>query len=279
MREIDDRNDPHNPFRRPPAWRWARACHLVENNKRPARGRDDDRVREAVRFYRSWLRCEGKSAYDKLARKMPAPYQAWQLHQDSSLARSVLEARLLTNEATREVARKCAFTEDVVEAYSDLYYDVRNRLHARDWLITLAIGRGTHSGLTGAGLDVLVKLYAFHGGPLVLDAVVAYFKDPVIVVPPLDGLKAAGLTDLHRRLSIRASVLARTLPTDPANCRGVMMLQARFGVNSAQTFPVSLACADQLVSEKDLSALLVALPAEPDPLFDQRSAGQNGAAA
>jgi len=160
MYDTDDRNDPHNPFRRPPAWRWLRACHLVEDNKRPARGRDDDKVREAVRFCRALRRCKDDRAQDRLACKMPVLYQAWLLNQKASLGRSELDARILAGEASQAIARKCLLTEDVVDAYHDVYYCVRNRLHAPDWVMNMAVGRRTHQGLTEADQDVLLKLAA-----------------------------------------------------------------------------------------------------------------------
>jgi len=58
-----------------------------------------------------------------------------------------------------------------------------------------------------------------------------------------------------------------------------MMLKARFVPNSARKTVVSLACAGQLVTEKDLSALLAALPAGPEPPPEQQPAGRNEAVA
>ena len=186
---------------------------------RPAAGspaaRDDGQVREAVRFYRALQRRGDDRAQAKLSGKMPSLYQAWQLYQEPSWEAWVLEAHLLAGEETRVIAQKCGLHVDVVDVYHDVFFDVRDRLRAHDWVLCRVIGPRVSQRFRESDRDVLLKLYGFLGGPLVLDGLVEYLQDPDIALPPLDGLDQAGLGDLHLRLAIRASILARVCPLIP----------------------------------------------------------------
>src|SRR5207248_5335102 len=55
-------------------------------------------------------------------------------HGDDKLARGTLEGRLLAGEPIPEVAAACGLTPGVVEAYHELFFDVRERLDAAAWV-------------------------------------------------------------------------------------------------------------------------------------------------
>jgi len=111
---------PQSPLRAP-GWRWLRACQVVENRLR-VRVRDDDRVRDAVAFYRALQRCQNERGRARLARKIPAFFEAWLVYQQSSLKRWELEARLLANEETDAIVRKCGLSANAVEVFHDTEY-------------------------------------------------------------------------------------------------------------------------------------------------------------
>jgi hypothetical protein len=89
---------------------------------------------------------------------MPTLYQAWQLFQESSLRRSELEARFLAREDTPAIARKCDLPPAAIDLYHDLFFAVRGRLHASDWVACRVIGPRAHQVLTESDTDVLLQI-------------------------------------------------------------------------------------------------------------------------
>jgi hypothetical protein len=130
----------------------------------------------------------------------------------ASFTRRELEARLLAGELFEQVAVKCGASLEAIEAYQSLFFNVADRLGATDYIATTAIGRKLHTGLTAGDVDALLKVFAYGGGPLVLDQAVAYFKGPSALPERLDGRDADALAELGSQLRIRRSSLALTTP-------------------------------------------------------------------
>jgi hypothetical protein len=93
--------------------------------------------------------------------------------------RWALEARLLTREPLETIAAKSGLATEVVEAYEALFFQVRDHLQARDYILLQVIGPRAARGPRSYELDVLWKLLAYHGGPLLLDVMLS-------PIPPLD---------------------------------------------------------------------------------------------
>jgi len=249
-------NDRHNPFC-PPAGRWLWARFLVENKRRLSRSRDDDRVWETVRFCRALRRCQQQElARSRLARKMPVLFEAWQLYQTSSLQRWEVEARLLACEASLDIARKCQLPGAVVEAYHDVYYCVRTRLHARDWVMNLAVGRRARQGLTEADQEILLKLYALRGGPVVLDSLVHYFRHAGTIPAAQDGQDPDGQKDLQLYRLIRMSNQLLTLPADAVHLPGLVVLLALLDRKQPAGGPAPVELIDHFLGDSDAESLM-----------------------
>ena len=99
------------------------------------------------------------------------------LHDGSSRLRLELQARLLAGQSPHEIAPRFQATPEAVAAYEALFFAVGDRLGARDYITFAAIDPG---GLLVTGTpttEVLIKLLAYHGGPLVAELVLAVLRD------------------------------------------------------------------------------------------------------
>jgi hypothetical protein len=199
-------NHPGNPFR-PVDWRWLRAAALVESRRRPRPPHDDDWVVAAMRF-RRWLRQPDVAA-------RPSPPGLPEAHAlyaaPPSFRRWELEAWLLTREPFEVVGAKCRLSQEVVEAYHAVFFDVRDSLDATAYILNVVIGPRRHSGLTEADVDVLLKMRAYSYGTAALEALLEYYRDPPVVPARPEALGLDGLRRLCGRLLVRASVVANTL--------------------------------------------------------------------
>jgi hypothetical protein len=152
-------------FFRPTDWRWRRARWLVERGRSFSRRRDDDQTGRAVRY----LRALGRGHAAAAIRQFPDVHGARRLHDGGGPTRLLVEARLLARQTSVEVARLTGLAPEVVDAFEAMFFNCRDRLDARDWVLVQAIDHG------GGGREepraALIRSFAYHGGPPVLDAV------------------------------------------------------------------------------------------------------------
>jgi hypothetical protein len=174
-------NRPDNR-RRPPDWRWMRACALAEGTERPVRGRDDEVVKAACKFRRLLLRCQTDA--DKLAALDAAPqlYDAYEIYSSSDSPEQVrweLEARILAREPRADIERKLGVDAATLDIYQEVFFDVDDRLDAPSLITHVVIGRALHAGgLAEREHDCLWKLFGYWCGPIALDAFVYKFGKP-----------------------------------------------------------------------------------------------------
>jgi hypothetical protein len=205
-------------------WRAARAC--VEQGRPPA-ACDDPWVREAVRFLAERGDRPGPGDLARLAERMPAVSQAFDVRRaDPPLLRWAIEARLLAGEPFDAIARKCGLLPGAVEAYERLFFAVIEMLSADTWIMCQAVGSKAFYGMTENDLDVWWKLLGYCFGPLMLDKVID--QSAGLPWPAEDGQLAAAL-DRGAGALLRGKRLlaAHLLPVTPETAPQVLQLAAQ----------------------------------------------------
>ena len=155
-------------FTRVPHWRWLQAQSLIDQNANP-----DPKVDDA------WV-LDARNAISGCAAgpKISAINEALAVWRDGSLERRwELEARLLTDESLEQIARKGELTVDVVEAFAELFFAVRARRKATDWLMRRAVEYNPITGFTGPLPGALWKYVALTDGTAALELVIAVTTD------------------------------------------------------------------------------------------------------
>jgi hypothetical protein len=137
---------------------------------------------------------------------------AYDLHWAGDINRWHLEARLLTGLPIPEVAHACDLDESVVKTYADLFFDVFTCLDADDYISIHAVGHDPNHPFTPDGPGGLLKLAAYQGGPLVLEAVLHALTHPPLPVEGYAALDRKGLLDVAADLRCRAWMLTHSLP-------------------------------------------------------------------
>jgi hypothetical protein len=199
----------NNPLR-PIAWRWERAQWLLSHHRNFSRRRDDEPTRHALAFLRDLAR-RSPTRSALLEKRFPIIYGAHQLHADEA-KKLIIEARLLARQSSAEIARLADIPAEVVEAYEAIFFNCLDRINAKDWIVIHAIRRRTF-GRVETAAAALLKLFAYNGGPLVLDAVLPYLtgkKDPF--EPVIDLSVPAG----RHEQALRLLIMAHLLPEDPS---------------------------------------------------------------
>ena len=205
MTLLDDH--PRSPFR-PPDWRWRRAAFLHGEGLQPSRRYDDPAVRRTLAFRKTMARCADDPEHPKLARADSALLAAYRLRLGPEPLTWEIEARVLADQPAGAIEARTGIPRDVIEAYEVAFYSARERLAHRDWITAVALGPRLFGDLTEADIGLVLKLYAYHGGPLVLDAMLDAITDNPAHV-------TNGQDDDARRLSesVRMAIAVRMLPT------------------------------------------------------------------
>jgi len=204
-----------NPFR-PADWRWQRAKEIVDGDG-PATTRRRDEVvgykwiNRAVNFIRAYDECEQDSERAILAEQRPDIFWAhWAWVSTTSPQKDSIEAHILAREEDHEIAWRCGTKPDVITAYEALFFNVRDKLQHKQYILHCVMGEAVQRGLSEREYDLLWKMYGYFIGPYVLDALESKFSNPVWCGTP-DGVGAAVLDDAVGTLKLKAALAAKTV--------------------------------------------------------------------
>jgi hypothetical protein len=204
----------------PVDWRHRLAEAIFSGQPPPLRRRLDSWVRRAIRFLSDQAAGKGDAPCPGSALLDPALLGAFQIRcSGDPRLRSELEARVLAGQTPVAIAALCGLPPEVVEAYEALYFNVRDRLGAADYISAIVIGLVPHEGLSTT--DSLLKAFAFGHGPHVLNAVIA-----VLDAGELAGGGATSAKTADAKL-IGMAIAARTIPVTSKTALGLIRLQAR----------------------------------------------------
>jgi len=204
------RPDPHDPFK-DPAWRFRRASLLARHGGRATARGDDPRTRACARFLRGRGRRGGGRRCDPALAEAVALFES----ADPAWRRWEAEARLLAGQDDGAVAAACGLTAEGVQWYHALFFEVRPRLDAQVYITTVVLGPRLHRGLRADDAELLLKLFAYQRGPLVVGPLLRLLSGPPPAAPQrLDRLGDGALEELGGLLRLRLLVLSLTCPLE-----------------------------------------------------------------
>lgn len=170
-----------NP-RRAPNWRWLRAVQIDTGGPRASRAVDG-----ADGF--AWIRRASrlKRRYEKAGGRADAMYRLIQYDRDLFWAHSMwldeknptrwaIEACILAGETSEAIAERLGTSPAIVEAYENVFFNVRDKLHEKLYIVNVVMADSVARGVSERQYDLLWKMFGYHGGPHVLDAVISKFS-------------------------------------------------------------------------------------------------------
>jgi hypothetical protein len=254
-----------NPVRSP-SWRYDRVLELVEarpHPRRASRKRDDDYVRLYRSFLLKFIKLRGEEEQLQLFPDNPAMYYAHLVfyHPDTEW-RALLEARLLTREDDEEIANRFSMLPEAVDWYEKLFYNVRDRLENRDWIVKTILGSpqqrspNRENSITHYQRDMLYRLLAYFGGPVILDTIFSGFTEGTM---PRTSEQVESWLDEKMRLLLKqkATLAARVLEVNRYNVMQLMELHLAFCNAARDAGATAGAAADYM---PNISEALGAIP-------------------
>lgn len=195
-----------NPFRTP-TWRFDRVLRLLEGHQTPRRctPRDDADVRAMRRFVLRWNN-RNEEEREKLLWENPGLYCAYELYAnflDDPMPALMVQARLLARQSHLEVGKNLGLLPDTVRWYESMFFNVLDRIDQRDWIVSrvlmpsvlrsvggyrrggapeddnpmvLPLSPGEVRPIAMPFFDASIKIFAYFGGPLLVDHVLHGFK-------------------------------------------------------------------------------------------------------
>jgi len=180
-----------NPMRAP-AWRWLRAVNIDGGGPLATKKRDGGDgvpwIRRALRLKRHYAQSgNNNNALYNIARLDSDLFWAHRIWtNDKEPTRWAIEARILAGETDASIAKKVGCEPAVVAAYEAVFFDVRTKLQNSGYIINVVMADSVTKGLTERQYDLLWKLFAYSGGPYVLDAMISRFSDITRPLRPED---------------------------------------------------------------------------------------------
>ena len=255
---------------RRPKWRFDLAEELYACGHAAPSKSVDPQFAELVRFHRALKQAATEVDYEKVRLRHPALVDASELYEENGLSRWTLEARVLAGQTTAEIAELLRLSVETVAMYEAAFFDVRDRLEAPYWIVGKALGPQYHEKLEAGRVDVVLKTFAYHCGPGILEVLLNEVVDSHGRLKPLE------LQNLHTpegRSTARAqfAVAAMTGPSEPKHFQelfGILQLirdaERTFSSKSTGATSVSV----------DLTPLPTQFPGESEgtePVFAETS--------
>jgi len=207
-----------NPFR-PADWRWLRAREIHEGDGAGASRRRDGLqgykwINRALNFLIEHENCRSDYQRQALADARPAIFWAhWAWSLSANPQKHSIEAHILARESNSEIGLRCGMSPDIIEAYEALFFNVREKMHHRQYILNCVMGPAIHRGITEREYDLLWKLYGYFLGPYIVDALESKFANPVWCGTP-EAVGAAVLDDAIGTLKLKAALAAKTVPVN-----------------------------------------------------------------
>lgn len=184
-------------FFRTPEWRWERVLSLVDRpGDIPGRcTRRDDKYVRAAKSFLAKRRHGDPLTLERLQFENPGLFYAYEFYQkaqEDQEASMYIQARILARQTPQQIADILGILPASIEWYCRLFFDVQEHLDKRDWItkqvIVPALVRSSavkpadddlpqnmfkDSSVARPFMDGTLKLFAYHGGPHLVDLLIA----------------------------------------------------------------------------------------------------------
>ncbi len=252
-----------NPFR-PADWRWQRAQSLFEReigSAAPSRNRDGPDgfiwITKARQFLQEYNRDASDAARSVLAERRPEIFWAhWVWTNQANPVKHVIEAHLLARSDNHTIGYRCNMPPQCIEAYEALFYNVRDKIHHRSYILNVVIGPAIHRGLSEREFDLLWKLYGYFLGPCIIDALEGKFVNPTWCGTPT-AVGAAVMDDAISTLKLKAALATKTIQVNQHTQLAIMDAFTKF-VEIERNTDSSGKAQEQILDH--ISAMMTTLP-------------------
>ncbi len=201
--------------RRPLTWRFDRTVQLLEAKPKalPSDPRVDDKyVCMGRRFMGKLLSTNDRDEQLELFPKNPGLFLAYELYQDADQERAqFVQSCLLAGMSDEDAAERCGEMPATIDWYEAMFYNVRDRLNARYWIVKNCLGPAAERFIDDHGRQFTLKMFAYFAGEKALDMMLSGF-DPSKNWRDMNDLSQ--LLDTHAADTIRRRCAAHIMTAE-----------------------------------------------------------------
>lgn len=250
----------YNPMRQVD-WKWQRAVAIHEGSgMTTTRRRDTPQghawIQRAYRFKNDLENARTDAARETVADNHYDIFWAHWIWSSENPMKYSIEAHILAREDNFEIGFRCGAAPAVVEAYEQLFFNVREKLQHRKYIANVVMGPAVHRGLSEREFDLLWKLYGYNIGSHVLDALEDKFANPMWCGTP-DGVGAAIQDDAISTLKLKSALAAKTVAVNGHTQLALLEQFTKF-VEVERNTDSSGKAAEQIL--ENIQAMMITLP-------------------
>ncbi len=215
---------------RSPCWRW-QVAGKIARGECAGTTEPDPYLQAAIRMQtaiENGRRPRAKSLLEK------SVLEARKIHEADDLPRAEIEARIVAGQSNEDIRQCTGIAAEVIEAYAEVFLDVRDRLSATDYLQVQLLEFQQFRGFTNDELRPLWITVAMDAGLAILDEFIRAFRavhclgDPATIDTYLrDGVP----------LSLQALVGGCVLPMTPLGGHLIVLLALELKLAKAESDP------------------------------------------
>lgn len=143
-----------------PTWRWDYVTALVDENRSPSRDESERVFRNGYRYFKRFKTSTRVDLYS-LKKDYPILFAAHSLFLNPNSERWLIEAGLLTDLPELSLADYVAQPLAVVEMYRDMFFDVKDKLNSRGFILNRVLMPAYRRGVHEADKDLMFKTFAY----------------------------------------------------------------------------------------------------------------------
>jgi len=155
-------------------WRWRLVEETVSSGRRlPAALSNDAVLRSAYAFWNAFQKQDSNTpvlALMSLEARYPMVVSAYSIYSGMSLERYFIEALIMAGEDRRSISEEAGYSESVIRTYELLFFDVRDKLEQKLYVMGDVLGPMFAHGTSGNDYDHLWKAVGYFCGADILKA-------------------------------------------------------------------------------------------------------------
>lgn len=197
---------------RKPTWRYDKVQRSLDAQEPLHPTRDDVHTQELRRYYQTKRQLQARIAdQDKVDDALAARYQdLWAAEKiwrggDNARERYHLESNILARRTPAEIADRVSTSPEAIICYEKVFFNVVDRLKARDYISSQVLGPTFMSGLSSRSMAITFKYFAYFAGPHVLDLIADGFTDEI--ASPMEPSELSQWIDRQFRSRIRTNAM------------------------------------------------------------------------
>ena len=147
-----------------PDWRWAFACRCRARGERLGRSFKDQIVKRCWRFHGHERRTLSMPEQFRIFNKYRDIAEAKKMFSDTTSERWFVEAGILANASTEEIAQYVGRPVATILMYEKAFFDIREKLGSKGYIANRIVMPTYTKGADGRDVDFLLKIVAYYAG-------------------------------------------------------------------------------------------------------------------